>query len=165
MAVQVETVGIDEVFQDPANVRKHGDRNIETIANSLRRFGQQKPIIVDASGMIVAGNGTHEAAKRIGWTSIRIVRSGLQGAERTAYAIADNRSAELAEWDEPSLLAQLQLLGDVDLSALGFDEVDLSVLSASGEDVDAPESFPEVDESIPVDHECPKCGYKWSGGQ
>lgn len=142
--MNVETVKIDSLTFDPANVRKHDEKNLAAIKASLNRFGQQKPIVVDASGVVRAGNGTLAAAKALGWKEIRIVRSSLAGSEATAYAIADNRTAELAEWDDDALaqtLAALQIEDDVLAMATGFDSSDIdAMIGALGiEAVDAPE--------------------------
>jgi DNA modification methylase len=117
-------------------VRKHPEKNIQSIIASLKRFGQQKPIVVDANGIVRAGNGTLMAAKQLGYTEIAIVRSPLKGSEATAYAIADNRTAELAEWDEGSLAEQLAALQieDEELAlATGFDDADIDALLAPDE--------------------------------
>lgn len=109
--MKTETVSIDSLIPDPANVRMHSPRNIEAIKASLARFGQQKPIVVDSDNVVRAGNGTLEAAKLLDWSELEIVRSDLEGSEMTAFAIADNRTAELAEWDYQVLgqvLASLQ---------------------------------------------------------
>ena len=113
--MEVEIIPIASLSADPANARLHPDRNLEQIKSSLRRFGQQKPIVVDAANVVRAGNGTLAAAKALGWESIAIVRSELQKTELTAYAVADNRSAELAEWDKNVLSATLldPEIGDV----------------------------------------------------
>jgi site-specific DNA-methyltransferase (adenine-specific) len=132
--VKVESVPIATLSQDPANARKHDDKNLEAIKASLRRFGQQKPIVVDSSNVVRAGNGTLAAATALGWDSINVVQTDLQGSEATAYAIADNRTAELAEWDESVLAASLSSLADVDetwLSDLQFSEKELAELVAS----------------------------------
>ena len=127
--MKAETVSIDSLSFDPSNVRKHGERNLATIKASLLRFGQQKPIVVDANGVVRAGNGTLAAAKALGWKEIAVVRSTLAGSEATAYAIADNRTAELAEWDEDALsetLSALQCEDEALLDAAGFDSAELS---------------------------------------
>lgn len=132
--MKVESVPIATLSQDPANARKHDDKNLEAIKASLRRFGQQKPIVVDSSNVVRAGNGTLAAATALGWESINVVQTDLQGSEATAYAIADNRTAELAEWDESVLAASLSSLADVDetwLSDLQFSEKELAKLVAS----------------------------------
>ncbi|HOQ87814.1 MAG TPA: ParB/Srx family N-terminal domain-containing protein [Phycisphaerae bacterium] len=127
-----EIVPISSLSTDPANVRKHGQRNLDAIKASLKRFGQQKPIVVDANGVVVAGNGTLEAARSLGWDEIAIVRTSLTGAEATAFAIADNRTAELAEWDDEALAETLATLDDFE--SIGFDaaEVDDLVSMVSG---------------------------------
>jgi hypothetical protein len=133
----VERVRIDEIRPDPANVRLHSDRNLAAIADSLAAFGQQKPIVVDARGIVVAGNGTREAALSLGWTEIDIVRTDLEGAAAVAFAIADNRTAELAAWDSDALAKTLASL-DADLQ-IGWDDDDLASLlaKADGEEADA----------------------------
>jgi ParB-like chromosome segregation protein Spo0J len=93
-------VEIGTLTPDAENARSHDERNIESIAASLRRYRQRKPIVVQADGNRVrAGNGTLQAAKRLGWTHIAAVVVEENDVEAAAYAIADNRTAELAEWD------------------------------------------------------------------
>jgi hypothetical protein len=136
---------VAELAADPANARKHSDRNLDAIKASLTRFGQQKPIVIDSSGVVRAGNGTLAAAKALGWAEIDCVVSDLAGAEATAYAIADNRTAELAEWDDAVLAATLQSLADEDATLLvdaGYDEKELAKLVAQT-------SEPLVDDEVP----------------
>jgi DNA modification methylase len=146
--MKTEIVSIDSLQFDPANVRKHGEKNLATIKASLSRFGQQKPIVVDANGVVRAGNGTLAAMKALGWKEVAIVRSPLAGAEATAYAIADNRTAELAEWDEDALaqtLAALQI-EDEDLAiASGFDLKEIEALTAPDEVVEDEVPEPPVE--------------------
>ena len=158
-----ETISVADLSLDPSNVRKHSRRNLDAIKASLRKFGQQKPIVVDAKGIVLAGNGTLTAAKELGWTEIQIVRTELAGVEATAFAIADNRTAELAEWEEDKLNAVLKSLQDegVDLVDVGYSPEDVKIEAEK----EAPQEFAEVDENIETEHNCPKCGYKWSGGQ
>ena len=112
--MNTETVKIKELANDPANVRQHDERNLDAIKASLQRFGQQKPIVVDGKGIVVAGNGTLLAAKSLGWKDIEIVRTELEGANAIAYAVADNRTAELAVWDDDALARTLEALRDDD---------------------------------------------------
>jgi DNA modification methylase len=126
---------VAELTKDPANARSHSERNIEAIMASLERFGQQKPIVIHDNGTVVAGSGTLEAASRLGWQSIDVRITDLIGADATAYAIADNRTAELAEWDQQILLNQLQDLPDLELvTAAGFTPEELASLLAEVED-------------------------------
>lgn len=119
---------ISELMLDPANVRKHSDRNIETIKASLIQFSQQKPIVIDKNGLVRAGNGTLEAARALGWEEIACVVTDLEGVALTAYGIADNRTTDLSAFDEDALYAQLESLFTHDqkmLFATGFDPADL----------------------------------------
>jgi ParB-like chromosome segregation protein Spo0J len=168
--VTIETVAIDSIQLDPANLRRHPDKNLATIKGSLTRFGQQKPIVVDGRGIVIAGNGTWQAAKALGWNEIKIVRTSLAGPEATAFAIADNRTAELAEWDTPALADVLSALQveDAGLSdAAGFTMDEIAALvgaePAPAPAAKPPEDFPEVDENVQTEHQCPRCGYRWSG--
>lgn len=165
----VETVQINTIQPDPANLRKHPDRNLSVIKGSLTRFGQQKPIVVDGRGIVIAGNGTYAAACELGWSHVQIVRTALTGSEATAYAIADNRAADLAEWDDQSLaevLAALRAEDDDLAAAAGYSPDELAALLGSdtpAEQPTAPDEFPAFDESIPTEHQCPRCKYAWSG--
>jgi DNA modification methylase len=134
--MKTELVKIETLVFDPANARKHGEKNLAAIKSSLQRFGQQKPIVVDANGVVRAGNGTLAAAKALGWKEIAIVRSPLSGSEATAYAIADNRTSELAEWDDDVLsqtLAALQIEDEELALASGFDAKEIDALLAPDE--------------------------------
>jgi site-specific DNA-methyltransferase (adenine-specific) len=124
--MKIELVSIDDLTLDPANARKHDDRNLKAIAESLKQFGQRKPIVVWGR-TVVAGNGTLVAARSLGWTEITVARipDDWSSDQVTAYALADNRSAELAVWDEQVLTEQLKQLelADWDVEALGFDAI------------------------------------------
>jgi DNA modification methylase len=127
--MQVHIVPIDELSIDPANVRKHGVRDIDAIKASLKRFGQQHPILVDKRGVVRAGNGRLEAMRQLGWSEAEVVYTDLEGAELAAFAIADNRTAELSGWDVGALSASLAALKEEDedlFAATGFDDVALA---------------------------------------
>ena len=115
------TVPVEGLSEDPTNARKHGPRNLEAIKASLEKFGQQKPIVVNR-GMVVAGNGTLAAAVDLGWENIAVTSTDLKGVAAKAYAIADNRTAELAEWDDVILA---ETLADMELE-------DFDLVAASG---------------------------------
>jgi len=123
-------VPVVDLSADPANLRRHGSRSIEAIKASLRRFGQQRPIVVDPAGVTLAGAGVLEAATALGWTHLAVTRSRLAGVERVGYAIADNRTAELSEWDTDALgRAADELPADV-LEDAGFSRGDLADVGA-----------------------------------
>lgn len=125
IAEAVEVVPIDSIFEDPANSRLHPERNIRSLMASLQRWGQQKPIVVTPKNIIVAGNGTHRAMKAMGFETIAIVRSDLEGPEATAFGIADNQIALIAEWDFQALSEHVKSLSDwengFDFQTIGFE--------------------------------------------
>jgi site-specific DNA-methyltransferase (adenine-specific) len=122
--MKLELVLIDDLDLDPRNARKHDAKNLKAIADSLEQFGQRKPIVVWGR-TVVAGNGTMAAARTLGWTEITIARvpDDWSADQVKAYALADNRSAELAVWDEQVLAAQLLELteAEFDVELLGFE--------------------------------------------
>jgi len=152
--LEVQRVRLDAIHPDPANVRVHDARNLDAVRGSLARFGQQKPIVVDARGRIVAGNGTYEAARALGWEEIQVVVTDLEGVDATAYAIADNRTSDLSEFD-PGALAKLlaELQAEDALDGVGFDAADIDALLAELEDdvqVDLDDPGPEAPPEHPV---------------
>jgi DNA modification methylase len=125
--LRIETIKISSLTPDPTNARRHDSRNLESIKGSLKLFGQRKPIVVTGANVIVAGNGTVEAAKDLGWSEILIVRTPIDWTPEQvkAYALADNRTAELAEWDSKILADQLIELDAVgwNVAEFGFEEL------------------------------------------
>jgi site-specific DNA-methyltransferase (adenine-specific) len=140
--LKIETVAINSLTPDPANARKHDGKNLQAIENSLLKFGQRKPICVTPDSIVVAGNGTLEAAKSLGWTEIVIARTpvGWSWEQIRAFALADNRTAELAEWDDKVLADQLLELdaNGWELEELGFENLEPPV---GQDDDDEPLSF------------------------
>ena len=131
--LNTENVLIETLSFDSANVRTHNEKNIRSIKESLKRFGQQKPIVVDSNNVVRAGNGTLQAAKELGWTSIDVAYSKLTSDELTAYAIADNRTAELAEWDMGGLKEQLGGL-DEELREIAYEDFPVEEIAQEPDD-------------------------------
>lgn len=122
-------VEISSLTPDPRNARSHDERNLKAVMDSFREHGQVKPIVVqrvsDAGKAMVirAGNASTEAASKLGWTHIAAVILDVPDKDAKAYALRDNRSADLAEWDLPNLGAEMRELKDlgVDVSGLGWE--------------------------------------------
>ena len=144
-------VSIDTLTLDPANARKHGTKNLDAIKASLHAFGQRKPIVVQRQGMIVrAGNGTLEAAKALGWSHLAAVIIDEDNATASQFAIADNRTADLAEWDDETLASLLDGMEPADREALAFDEDDMREL-IDGLDPSQPEVVEDEAPEVPAD--------------
>lgn len=160
MELQLKSIEVTDLVLDPDNVRKHGEKNITAIKDSLRQFGQVKPIVVNSKLKVVAGNGTLRAALDLGWVKLNVIQlpEDWDSNKIKAFAIADNRTSELAEWETELLNLQLEELQEegYQLEDLGFQEL----LDPNKDSID---EFQEVDEDLPTDYECPKCGYEWSG--
>jgi site-specific DNA-methyltransferase (adenine-specific) len=148
--MNVETVAIQDLTPDPENARTHDSKNLKAIAGSLEQFGQRKPIVITSNGVIIAGNGTVRAAKELGWTHIDATRlpEDWTADKAKAYALADNRTAELADWDPKILADQLIDLDGMgwDVSSFGFDE--LNPLIDPSEEDDTPLTFNEDEPAI-----------------
>lgn len=127
--MKLESVAIASLVSDPNNARKHDEKNLEAIVGSLKSFGQRKPIVVSSDNVVVAGNGTIEAAKRLGWDKIEVVRvpDDWTADQIKAFALADNRTAELASWNGEVLTSQLRELefAGFDVAEFGFEPVEI----------------------------------------
>ena len=121
-----------ELTADPRNARKHGERNLAATRASLERFGQRKPIVVRA-GVVVAGNATLHETVALGRSHVAVANADdLTADEARAYGVADNRTAELAEWDDVHLRSALEGLESLGLLAsTGFDGDDLDRIASS----------------------------------
>jgi ParB-like chromosome segregation protein Spo0J len=129
MELEIKVIAIDDLTLDPDNARAHNQKNLDAIAKSLQMFGQRKPVVITKELVVVAGNGTLEAARQIGWKGLSCVTVPDDWDTDTikAYALADNRTAELASWNTEVLLGQLRDLDSSDWSVtdLGFKGFDL----------------------------------------
>ena len=146
--LKVEQRPIESLKPYRRNARVHSQKQIAQIAAAIRRFGFLVAILIGADGTIVAGHGRWAAAKLLGMTIVPVIQlDHMTEAERRAFAIADNRLAELAGWDEEILAIELQELAaldlDLDLELTGFDGAELDQLL--GVDV-APKIDPKADQ-------------------
>src|SRR5260370_37182682 len=142
---------------DPDNARLHSEENIEAIMKSLAEFGQDQPLVVQKQGMIVRkGNGRLEAARRLGWEYIAAFVVDEDDVRAAARAIADNRAAELASWDEEKLAQLLQSIrevGEIDLEVTGFSQADIEQL--------VPLDIPQDEVPEPPDDALTRSGDLW----
>jgi hypothetical protein len=126
---------IDRLKLDPRNARTHDERNLAAVEESLRRYGWRGVVVVrKADNVILAGNARIEAAKRLGWTEAPVLFVADDKGAAAAYAIADNRTAELADWDLQQLSETMKALSAVSAEAMrsvGFSDDELSNLLAA----------------------------------
>lgn len=132
------------------NARAHPPEQLEALARSIRSFGFNAPILIDRTGRVVAGHARLEVAHRLGLERVPVVElEHLTPDQARAYAIADNRIAELAEWDEELLLRELRAIeaNGLELPAVGFDARELARLER--ELAPAQDNAPAGDEPSP----------------
>jgi ParB-like chromosome segregation protein Spo0J len=126
--MKIVSVPIERVVPYERNPRRN-EGAVEKVANSLREFGWQQPIVVDSEMVVIAGHTRLLAARRMGLETVPVrVAENLTPEQVRAYRIADNRTGEEAEWD-PELLAlelgELRLSG-YDLDLTGFDVAEIA---------------------------------------
>ncbi len=157
--LNVEWVPRERLFANPANPRVN-DAAVPHVVASIRRFGWQQPIVARPSGEVIAGNTRLKAADELNAAEVPVAWFTGDSLDAVAYAIADNRSHEFAEWDEVGLAKLLEELRAEDaLEGVGFtgqqiDEL-LAEIEAQAEayevDDPGPEELPEDPVSQPGD--------------
>lgn len=156
-------VPISELKPYPRQTNTHDERNLATIARSLRVHGQKKSLVANQQGEVIAGWGTVLAAQQLGWTHIAVVRSDEDEQGLAEYHLEDNRTAELAKRDEQKLLQELSRLEELGTGPeeLGWTQEEMTNLQGL---VDA---FKPIDSSDISDLgsspmiKCPECGYEF----
>lgn len=146
---------IDSLKIPRSNARRHSDRQIALLARSITEFGWLVPILVDRDDSVLAGCGRLAAARRLGLARVPTIPvDHLSAAQKRAFSIADNRLAELSQWDKGQLTRQLKTLAglkvDIDFEATGFVTGDLDHLeSLILAEEDEPEVVPEPQRDKP----------------
>jgi len=136
MALRIEYLPITQLRPYGRNARIHSEAQIDAIAESIRQFGFNSPILIGDDNGVIAGHARLAAARKLKLDTVPCVRlSHLNDAQRRAYILADNRLAEMAVWDEELLKSELSELSvldaELDLSFLDFKFDDL--LSENGD--------------------------------
>ena len=152
-SLQVEWVPLDRLFGNPANPRIN-DPAVPHVAASIRRFGWQQPIVAQRSGEVIAGHTRLKAAHELGCEEVPVHWFHGDELDAIAYAIADNRSHEFADWDEPALAQILEQLRQEDaLDGVGYTEDDIDDLleqlqDNESSDVDDPGPPPPPEQPV-----------------
>jgi DNA modification methylase len=126
----IKIVPIDQVKPYERNPRLN-DQAVDAVAASLRDFGFRKPIVVDGDSIIICGHTCWKAAKQLGLERVPIhIAKDLTPEQAKAYRIADNKTSEIAAWDNELLALELSDLqeADVDLTEFGFSTEELTDL-------------------------------------
>ena len=119
--LQVVYRKVDEIIPYEKNPRLN-DEAVEPVAESIKEFGFKVPIVLSSDGVIVAGHTRIKAAKKLGMEEVPcIIADDLTEEQVKAFRLADNKSAEVAQWDEELLQSELSEILDIDMSLFGFD--------------------------------------------
>jgi DNA modification methylase len=140
--MNIEYTLVREMQPYQNNARTHSRKQVRQIANSIKRFGFNNPVLIDDKGQVIAGHGRVEAAKLLGLHAVPTVRlSNLSEVDKRAYVLADNKLAAKAGWDREMLATELQglleLNFDIELTGFEMPEVDV-VLDEAQEAKDSP---------------------------
>jgi len=141
---QVELRATAGLLPNPRNARTHTDKQIRQIAASIGRFGFLVPVVIDATMMIAAGHGRWLAAQHIGLEFVPVIRAEfLTDEDRRAFALAENRIAELSGWNDTLLAEELGQLfdGGYNIEVTGFTTADLDFSLPEPENKSEPETI------------------------
>ena len=187
-ADQVERRSIEALIPYARNSRVHSEEQVAQIAASMKEWGWTNPVLIDEDGGIIAGHGRVMAARKLGYDEVPcMVASGWTDAQKKAYVIADNRLAEMANWDMNQLMDEAQSLMDegFNIDLVGIDQMLVDAASHDFSPILEPKTskgevtddqiqkkqseidgkFEKMAEQSFVDVICPECGceFKVSG--
>lgn len=132
--MNIINVSIDKIKPYENNPRNNDDA-VDAVANSIKEFGWQQPIVVDNGGVIIAGHTRYKAAKKLGYKEVPIVVADKLTEEQVnAYRLADNKVGELAEWDDAELSEELNKILDINMADFGFKDEPISNVLDKQED-------------------------------
>ena len=118
--LDLKMVKVNEIIPYEKNAKKHPDEQVEWIANSIKEFGWQQPLVLDKDNVVVIGHGRLLAAKKLGFNEVPCVRADdLSDEQIKALRLADNKTNE-SGWDLDLLDIELDDIFNIDMSEFGF---------------------------------------------
>lgn len=155
------TVKIKDLKPNKNSARLHSDKNKHVLCSAVQHFKILNPPMIDQKNNIIAGNLRYEVAKELGYEEIQVIQiEHLSEDDIRAFIIAENKIAEMANWDKEILKIDLQYLTDIgyDTSLTGFEvaEIDLIINDIAIEST-SDDELPDVSEITPRS----KLGYIW----
>lgn len=115
----IQEVGIEMLKPYEKNAKQHPGSQVEKIANSIREFGFNQPIVADRDGVIIVGHGRYQAALLLGLEKVPVAYLDISQSKANAYRLADNRLNE-SEWDMDLVIEELKTLDDNLIDLTGF---------------------------------------------
>ena len=121
MERRVFNLPLSEIIPYEHNPRQN-DGAVDAVAESIKAFGPQSPIIVDRNNVIICGHTLYKAAQKLGLDTFPcLIAENLSDEQVRAYRLADNKTAELSDWNEDMLQKELEQIFDLDMSLFGFE--------------------------------------------
>jgi len=126
--MKIEIIDINLLRPYKNNPRKN--LNVDKVADSIKEFGFQQPIVIDLDHNILAGHTRFEASKKLDLKQVPVIKADLDSNKAKAYRLADNRVAQDSNWDLPKLNIEIEDLKkeDYDIDVLGFEEYEIEKL-------------------------------------
>lgn len=151
--MEIQQIELEQLTPWDRNPRKN-EHAVDAVAESIRQFGFNVPIVCDQDYQVVAGHVRLKAAKKLELTEVPVVQLHLTAAERDAFAVADNKTGELADWDTNALSSIIEELDslNIDISSLGFHDAELHALLEPEEDFDFGQFEEELILRVERDH-------------
>jgi len=142
---------LTDLIPDPGNPRRN-DMAVDAVAESIKQFGMRVPLVIDAKGNIISGHTRYKALRMLGEDEAPCVLADkLTLKQQRAFQLADNKTGELATWDESMLTRELDDLSEIfNVAALGF------VSKVKEKDPEKPKNVTEDGYVV-----CPRCGRKF----
>lgn len=157
-ALRPFAVELSTVKPDPDNARYHSTRNVRAIADSLSVFGQRAPLIASMDRVVKVGNGRLEAMVRLEWTHAAVLF--VEDDRLDAYAIADNRTGELAGWDYAKLLASIRADAGTG-NLIGYIPSEIREIEKAVAALNAEAALAAGKARPPAVIRCPRCGHEY----
>lgn len=151
--MQIVMKKIDELKHYEKNNKKHPEKQIAKLVDSIKEFGFKNPVLIDKDNVIIAGHGRTIAAEKVGMTEVPCIDcSDLNAKQVKALRLMDNKSADLAEWDFDNIKVELEALKleEFDIDLTGF-EIELNLESGNKENDEKqdPRDYMNLDKFYP----------------
>lgn len=154
--MNIKEIPVREIKEYEKNARKN-DKAVDLVAQSIEKYGFKVPIVVDKNNVIIAGHARLKAAKRLGLETVPcVVADDLTEEQVRAFRLADNKTAELAEWDFSKLEAELEATNDDWLFGL-FEKKRYEDV----EEYDGEINLSTFDDEE-FEYECQECGFRFN---
>jgi site-specific DNA-methyltransferase (adenine-specific) len=151
--LKIEKRNIDLIKPYWRNPRKN-ENAVEAVKESIKRYGYTQPIVVDKDNVIIAGHTRYKALRQLGYKNIAVVLLDIDEDKAKQYRIADNKTAEMSEWDDDLLMYELREIEELEDMTIFFDDGELdSLLDIRDEDYDFDDDFDEEERREELEEE------------